>query len=128
MPYLLLTPSPRCRHEDTSAAGTVNGGWSAMRPEARPRPAEYEQHAERAGHAERSPGGLVMGDEVHRHVRTRLRELRGNVGMGVRTLSVLADVPEMLLHDIESGRAAPTIATLMALARALGVGVREFFE
>ena len=67
-------------------------------------------------------------DEVYRLVRTRLRELRENVGMGVRTLSVLADVPEATLDDIESGRAAPTINTLMALARALGVGVREFFE
>ena len=67
-------------------------------------------------------------DEVYRHVRTRLRELRQNVGMGVRTLSVLADVPETTLYEIESGRAAPTTTTLVALARVLGVGVSAFFE
>ena len=66
-------------------------------------------------------------DKVYRHIRTGLRELRHGVGMGVRTLSVLADVPEATLDDVESGRAPPTIATLMALARALGVGVTEFF-
>ena len=72
--------------------------------------------------------GGAKSDEIYRHIRTRLRELRQDVGMGVRTLSVLADVPEATLDDVESGRAPPTIATLMALARALGVGVREFFE
>ena len=87
---------------------------------------EGDGRGRKDGRAGRDEG--AKSDEVHRHIRTRLRELRQGVGMGVRTLSVLADVPEMLLHDIESGRAAPTITMLMALARALGVGVREFFE
>ena len=76
----------------------------------------------------------VKGDAMHgmtrREVRTRLgarvRELRERRGMGIRTLSVLSDIPEFMIGAIERGSMRFTIEHLLCLARALAVPVTSF--
>ena len=57
----------------------------------------------------------------------RLREWREQRGLSVRKLAELAEVGFATVHRIETGRISPTVEMLEKLARALGVGIRDFF-
>ncbi len=56
-----------------------------------------------------------------------LREWRTRRGLTLKELAARADVSYVTISRIETGRMSPTVATLEKLAKALGVGVRDFF-
>ena len=72
-----------------------------------------------------------MHGETRRDVRAfvgaRIRAIRERTGMGVRTLSVLSDIPELMIGQMERGAMQIRFENLLCLARALGVSVVEFF-
>jgi transcriptional regulator with XRE-family HTH domain len=57
----------------------------------------------------------------------RLRDWRERRGLSVRQLADRAGVGFATVHRIEVGRLSPTVAMLEKLARALRIGVRDFF-
>jgi transcriptional regulator with XRE-family HTH domain len=58
------------------------------------------------------------------HIGTRLKQLREAHGLTQQELAVAADVSVSIVFQIEQGRQTnPKIATLLALAGALGVSV-----
>ncbi|MHC5057547.1 MAG: helix-turn-helix domain-containing protein [Planctomycetota bacterium] len=71
--------------------------------------------------------GMTRRD-VRAFVGARVREFRRRSGMGIRTLSEISDIPELMVGAIERGRMRVTFENLLCLARALGVGVTAFFE
>jgi transcriptional regulator with XRE-family HTH domain len=56
-----------------------------------------------------------------------LRHWRERRGYSVRELARRAGVGFVTVSRIENGHMSPTVAMLEKLARALGIGVREFF-
>ena len=72
-----------------------------------------------------------MHGETRRDVRAlvgaRIRAIRERMGMGVRTLSALSDIPEMMIGQMERGAMLMRFENLLCLARALGVPVTELF-
>lgn len=56
-----------------------------------------------------------------------LRHWRERRGYTVRELAKRAGVGYVTISRIENGRMSPTVAMLEKLARALGIGVRDFF-
>ena len=73
-----------------------------------------------------------MHGETRRDVRAfvgaRIRAIRERSGMGLRTLSELSDIPELMIGQMEIGRTRITFENMLCIARALGVSVMEFFE
>ncbi len=57
----------------------------------------------------------------------RVRELREKRGWSVRKLAERAGLAFSAVHRLESGKTAPRLTTLEALAAALGVTVPELF-
>lgn len=57
----------------------------------------------------------------------RLREWRERRGLSLRQLAERAGVSFVTLYRIEAGKVSPTVAMLGKLAKALGIGVRDFF-
>ena len=72
-----------------------------------------------------------MHGETRRDVRAlvgaRIRAIRQRTGMGVRTLSALSDIPELMIGQMERGAMLIRFENLLCLARALGVSAVEFF-
>ena len=72
-----------------------------------------------------------MHGETRREVRAlvgaRIRAIRERMGMGVRTLSALSDIPELMIGQMERGRMLIRFENLLCLARALGVSAVDFF-
>ena len=56
-----------------------------------------------------------------------LRHWRGRRSYSVRELARRARVGYVTVVRIENGHASPTVTMLERLARALGIGVRDFF-
>ena len=71
--------------------------------------------------------GMTRRD-VREEVGARIRAIRQRSGMGVRTLSILSDVPEIMLARIERGRMRITFENLVCIARALRVRVTIFLD
>ncbi len=72
-----------------------------------------------------------MHGETRRDVRAlvgaRIRAIRERSGMGVRTLSALSDIPELMIGQMERGAMQMRFENLLCVARALGVPVTELF-
>ncbi len=56
-----------------------------------------------------------------------VREWREKRGYSVRELAERAGVSYVTIVRIENGHISPTVALLEKLAKALGIGVRDFF-
>ena len=56
-----------------------------------------------------------------------LRHWREQKGYSVRQLAERAEVSFVTVSRIENGHMSPTVAMLEKLAKALGIGVRDFF-
>jgi transcriptional regulator with XRE-family HTH domain len=57
-----------------------------------------------------------------------MRTVREGRGLSLRALSDLADIPELLIGQMERGAMLVRFENLLCLARALGVPVTKFFE
>jgi len=57
------------------------------------------------------------------HLGARVRQLREARHLTQESLAEAAGLATKHLQDIERGRTNPTLATLVGLARALGVGI-----
>jgi transcriptional regulator with XRE-family HTH domain len=72
-----------------------------------------------------------MHGETRRDVRVfvgaRIRQLRKERGLSFRDVSDLADIPELMIGQMECGATHIRFENLLCLARALGVSVVEFF-
>lgn len=60
-------------------------------------------------------------------VQLLLRYWRERRGYSVRDLADRAGVQFSTVHRIEAGRLSPTVAMLEKLAKALDIGLRDFF-
>lgn len=70
--------------------------------------------------------GVVVCDNKTM-MRVLLRDWRERRGYSVRELAQRAGVGFVTISRIENGHISPTVAMLAKLARALGIGVRDFF-
>ena len=79
---------------------------------------------------ERSPGtGMTKGGEERLPlVGRRIRELRLERGLGVRSLAAASGITSGFLSQIESGRVMPSIATLVRICAVLQVHVGDVFD
>jgi transcriptional regulator with XRE-family HTH domain len=72
-----------------------------------------------------------MHGETRRDVRAfvgaRIRQLREERGLSFRDMSDLADIPELMIGQMERGRMQMRFENLLCLARALGVPVIDLF-
>lgn len=57
-----------------------------------------------------------------------IRKIRESKGMSQEQLAAEAEIPYSSVNEIEGGKTNPTIASLMALAEALGVSVGELVD
>ncbi|MDQ1074317.1 MULTISPECIES: helix-turn-helix domain-containing protein [Microbacterium] len=67
-------------------------------------------------------------DEVLRALADRVRLLRGGRGMSLSDLAFESALSESRLRAVESGRAAPSLATLVAIADTFEIGLADLFE
>lgn len=75
-------------------------------------------------HAVREPREMVLEVAIGREVRAFRRKL----GITVAELSVAASLSPGMLSKIENGNTSPSLTTLQALGRSLGVPVTAFFQ
>jgi transcriptional regulator with XRE-family HTH domain len=71
---------------------------------------------------------MAAADTLARTLGTRLREERNRIGMSLRELGAASGLSTTTVHQIESGRGSPSLATLQALASTLGVPLGSLFE
>jgi len=57
-----------------------------------------------------------------------IRQIRESQGMSQEQLAADAEIPYSSVNEIEAGKTNPTIASLMALAEALDVPLRELLD
>jgi uncharacterized cupin superfamily protein len=61
-------------------------------------------------------------------VGSRLRELRQDIGVSMRSLARMSGLSANALSMIERGRTSPSVSTLYKLATAMGVPITAFFR
>jgi transcriptional regulator with XRE-family HTH domain len=61
------------------------------------------------------------------NVGDRVRQLRCNLGMSVRTLATKSGFSPSLISQVEHNQVTPSIGSLERIARALGVNLGKFF-
>ena len=69
-----------------------------------------------------------MVDRLSRTLAQRLREERKRRRMSLRRLADLSGLSTTTVHQIETGRGSPSLATLQAIASTLGVPLASLFE
>jgi transcriptional regulator with XRE-family HTH domain len=67
-------------------------------------------------------------DRLSRTLAQRLREERKRRRMSLRRLAELSGLSTTTVHQIETGRGSPSLATLQAIATTLGVPLASLFE
>ncbi|MCX7635028.1 MAG: XRE family transcriptional regulator [Syntrophales bacterium] len=58
----------------------------------------------------------------------KLRGIREGAQLTIHDLAAKTGLPKTVLEEIEGGEVVPPVATLLKLAKALGVGMAQFFE
>jgi transcriptional regulator with XRE-family HTH domain len=71
---------------------------------------------------------MAAADRLLRTLGKRLREERHRAGVSLRQLASAGGLSTTTVHQIESGRGSPSLATLQALASTLGVPLGALFE
>ena len=69
-----------------------------------------------------------MTEQLNRTLASRLREERRRRRLSLRKLAEVSGLSPTTVHQIETGRGSPSLATLQALASALGVPLAALFE
>ncbi|MFO0546861.1 MAG: helix-turn-helix domain-containing protein [Polyangiaceae bacterium] len=75
----------------------------------------------------RLPSSARICHDCSMLVASRLRSVRKRKGMTIETLAAQAGIHKAHLSRIERGEKTPSLGTLMALAKALGVEMSELF-
>ena len=57
-----------------------------------------------------------------------IREIRKKKNLTLRDVALMTSLTESLISQIETSKANPSIASLVAISRALGVPIGAFFE
>lgn len=70
----------------------------------------------------------MVAHTLARTLGARLREERKRIDMSLRELGAASGLSTTTVHQIESGRGSPSLATLQALASTLGVPLGALFE
>ena len=108
---------PPCPRRDPRPAGA--GG---------PRPGLRAVWLTPAGRKSLRLAPMAAADTLARTLGARLREERHRIGMSLRELGAASGLSTTTVHQIESGRGSPSLATLQALASTLGVPLGALFE
>jgi transcriptional regulator with XRE-family HTH domain len=74
------------------------------------------------------PHRRARDEKVAKAFGARLRELRLERGLTQEALAEAADVHPTFISNVERGYSAPTLYTLLGLARALGVRPGELVD
>ena len=61
------------------------------------------------------------------HIGDRIRRLRTDRGLSVRTLAAMAGFSPSFISQVEHGQVSPSIASLERIASALGITLGGFF-
>jgi transcriptional regulator with XRE-family HTH domain len=69
-----------------------------------------------------------VADPLSRTLAARLREERRRLRLSLRRLAAMSGLSPTTVHQIETGRGSPSLATLQTLATTLGVPVAALFE
>lgn len=82
------------------------------------------------GQAQETRSAAPIGDskDLPSLIGTRLRELRQERGIGLRSLAAGSGITSGFLSQIESGRVMPSVATLVRLCAVLQVHVGDVFD
>ena len=67
-------------------------------------------------------------DRALKRLAKRVRELRAQRGITQEEAAARAQLDPKHIQDVEHGRTNPTVATLVGVARALGVSMSELFR
>ena len=70
---------------------------------------------------------LYQRDAVSVNIGERLRELREERNISMRSLATRSGLSANALSMIERGKASPSVSTLYKLAEALGISITTFF-
>ncbi len=84
----------------------------------------------------RPPAALVPGshlppeaaDAIHRHLGSRVRELRSARGWSLEALAAASGVSRSMLSQIEREEANPTLAVTLRIARAFSLALGELLQ
>lgn len=71
---------------------------------------------------------MAVAESLLRTLGARLREERRRIGVSLRELAAASGLSTTTVHQIESGRGSPSLATLQALASTLGVPLGTLLE
>jgi transcriptional regulator with XRE-family HTH domain len=69
-----------------------------------------------------------MSEDVRRMVGRNVKRLRTAAGLSQAALAERMGVDRAYVSGLELGQRNPTIVTLWHIAKALGVGLRSFFD
>jgi transcriptional regulator with XRE-family HTH domain len=67
-------------------------------------------------------------DALHRHLGSRVKQLRGERGWSLEALANASGVSRSMLSEIEREQANPTLAVTLRIARAFGLALGELLE
>ncbi|MEO7241851.1 MAG: XRE family transcriptional regulator [Variovorax sp.] len=109
--FMIKTPSSGTRAK--AAGRNSNKPARAKTDSSRP----VTEHAERASI-----------ETLDRHLGTTIRELRHGNQLTISDVSASAGISPGMLSKIENGQTGTSLATLVAIANALGVGVATLFR
>lgn len=71
--------------------------------------------------------GQELDDSVHRALVERIRELNEQKGWSANKLADFSDVGRGFLSDVLARRKSPSVRTLIKIAKALEVPVKDLF-
>lgn len=76
----------------------------------------------------KGPAGAVNPESLHRHLGSRVKQLRGERGWSLEALANASGVSRSMLSEIEREQANPTLAVTLRIARAFGLALGELLE
>ena len=71
---------------------------------------------------------IIVDDEISLRTGRVVKRRRDLAGLSLRALAARSGVSPSMISDIERGAKSPTVATLVRLAQALGVGAAALLE
>ena len=82
-----------------------------------------------------TPGKIITGkgpsvpaEAIHRHLGSRVKQLRSQRGWSLEALATASGVSRSMLSQIEREQANPTLAVTLRIARAFGLSLGELLE